>query len=221
MTNNNDYQEVVIDNTRPDEDQPVVRRSMQEALPQGYEVDEAAGRVPQGGIDFDRIPREDLAKPSFAEGINGREMLDSLVGDSLEKSDEIKQQEAEKTHKQTKKIYATKSMFAKRLNEILEFDIDYPEGPQTFRIRRLNEGEFSGLANRKLWNKDLADMTEREYQDAVSYRRKFLESTIIEPKLTVAEWHSLVDISSLNEIYDKAQDIVLNVNPGDEINDFF
>ena len=217
---NNDHENIIIDNTG-EEQEPVIQKNMQRNLPDGWEIDEKQGQVPQGGINFDRIPQEDLVKPQFAEGINKKEMFDSLVGDLQESSEKMQDKQAEENFESAKKTYASKAMFKNKLNEILEFDVEYPEGPVTFRIRRLNEGEFSDLANRKLWNKELADMSEREYQDAISYRRKFLAKTIVEPQMSVGEWHEYVDVASLNAIYDKAQEIVLNVNPGEDIDNFF
>ena len=85
-----------------------------------------------------------------------------------------------------------------------------------FYCRRLSDSENNHLLNHQLIGRELSELTNEEYQESMSFRRKTLAQSIVEPKLTAQEWGEMADNALTLAVFEEVQKVISNVDTSED-----
>ena len=138
-----------------------------------------------------------------------------------EGAEKAKEEYEEKKVEQLKKTVATRDMLFSRLQKKIpiEVKITNDDGEKeilVFYCRRLSDSENNHLLNHQLIGRELSELTNEEYQESMSFRRKTLAQSIVEPKLTAQEWGEMADNALTLAVFEEVQKVISNVDTSED-----
>lgn len=156
------------------------------------------------------------------EDATPEEVIAALKNEAMpEGAEKAKEKYEEKKIESLKKTVATREMLFSRLQKRIpiEIKITNDDGEKeilVFYCRRLSDAENNHLLNHQLIGRELSDLTNEEYQESMSFRRKTLAQAIVEPKLTAKEWGEMADNALTLAIFEKVQKVISNVDTSED-----
>lgn len=219
----------IIENDNWDEEKPIDRKTVKLSnsdLPEGLEIIETK-------TSQDEIV-EEIRAAAKAEGMDTgndylggedatpEEVIAALKNEAMpEGAEKAKEEYEEKKVEQLKKTVATRDMLFSRLQKKIpiEVKITNDDGEKeilVFYCRRLSDSENNHLLNHQLIGRELSELTNEEYQESMSFRRKTLAQSIVEPKLTAQEWGEMADNALTLALFEEVQKVISNVDTSED-----
>lgn len=146
------------------------------------------------------------------------EVISALKNEAMpEGAAKAKEEYEEKKVEDLKKTVATREMLFSRLQKRIPIEIpivndDGEKELLVFYCRRLSDAENNHLLNHHLIGKELSELTTEEYQESMSFRRKTLAQSIVEPQLTAQEWGEMADNALTLAVFEEVQRVISEVD---------
>lgn len=182
------------------------------------EIHESA--VAEGLVHEDEAPFGGEGNPA------PQAVIDDFVNQVRPEAVEEKIEEyTEKKVSKTKKIMATREILTgmtKRLIDItvpVVLDVRQDDGtikPELvdldLKVKRLTESQVNHLFNRRMAGKTVDEMTNEELQEDNHFRSKFLEATVVEPKMDANTWYNEVPSIAAGTIFNKVNEVLSSID---------
>ena len=228
------YQEpnYIIENDVDEMEQPVIQRPAvsirQNAVSDDFQPIEKFD-ASQNIIDeiHESAVQEGLVQENEAPfGGEGNPTPEAVITDFIgqersEGAQEHYEEYADNKVKKTKKIMATREILTGMTKRLLTvtvpvvLPVEQYDGSvkdelvdMQLKVKRLTESQVNHLFNRQMANKEYADFTPEEIEEDKHFRSKFLETAIVDPKMSADVWYNEVPAIALGTIYNKVQDVL-------------
>lgn len=225
--NNEDWDEV--DENKEIEKKMEAVALQNSKLPDNFEIVEPEGQKGEQSIidEIEETARQEglTMDDEFlgGKGATPQEVVDALVNAPLpEGAQKAKEEYETKKINDFKEVNATRELLFARMERPIKVSVkvgeelnknnDIIDVNYTFKIRRLSESQSAHLLNHTLLGKQVADMTNEEYEESIKFRRKILAAAVSEPKLSEQEWAENVDNALVLNLFEKVQEALLKVN---------
>lgn len=184
------------------------------------EIHDAA--VAEGLVDDNDTPFGGEGTPTSEEVLN-----DFMSRDRPEAVEEKIEEYTDRKVEATKKVMATREILTGMTQRLITIEIPtvvYIEengvvSPQLvdleFKVRRLTESQVNHIFNRRMAGKTVDEMTPEELQEDNHFRSKFLEASVVTPKMTADEWYNETPAIMLGTVFNKVQDALSSIDNTD------
>jgi len=202
-------------NTRFEESEAIAPVDMEADVMR--EIHDAA--VAEGLVDDNDTPFGGEGTPTSKEVLN-----DFMSRDRPEAVEEKIEEYTDKKVQATKRVMATRELLTgmtkKLITIVVPVVLDIEENgivsPQLvdmeLKIRRLTESQVNHIFNRKMAGKTVDEMTPEELQEDNHFRSKFLEATVVQPKIDADTWYNDVPAIALATIFHEVNEALSSID---------